>query len=367
MSEDLSEETIAGDAAADAAAFVTAPLAPSPASAEPTSESTRQQVELIERMLQQASLRSNGGSGGGPSPASASSSRALSKSTSSGEKKRHAFWDTQPMLATPLALSATPEGSHPPTFSGPILEPAPGSYRPTPYAMPAGFVWSDVDITEPIQRMEVYTLLNKNYVEDDDCLFRFDYSANFLYWALTPPGFKTSYHIGVRCPPKSGDGPGRLMAFISAIPATVAISDNPTKAVEINYLCIHKKLRSKRLAPVLIKEITRRVNIDGVYQALYTAGVELPTPIGSCQYWHRSLDPKKLLEVDFLRLSPRMTLARTMRLYKLPESPTSLPNLRPMTPDDVPDAHALLNKYLEQLSTCVYSFRSFDIDYVGVV
>jgi hypothetical protein len=34
------------------------------------------------------------------------------------------------------------------------------------------------------------------------------------------------------------------------------------KAVEINFLCVHKKLRSKRLAPVLIKEVTRRVNLE---------------------------------------------------------------------------------------------------------
>ena len=35
---------------------------------------------------------------------------------------------------------------------------------------------------------EVYTLLNENYVEDDDNMFRFDYSINFLRWALMPPG-----------------------------------------------------------------------------------------------------------------------------------------------------------------------------------
>lgn len=35
------------------------------------------------------------------------------------------------------------------------------------------------------------------------------------------------------------------------------------KMVEINFLCVHKKLRDKRLAPLLIKEITRRVNLTG--------------------------------------------------------------------------------------------------------
>jgi glycylpeptide N-tetradecanoyltransferase len=55
--------------------------------------------------------------------------------------------------------------------------------------------------------------------------------------------------------------------------------------------------RSKRLAPVLIKEITRRVNLTDRWQAVYTAGVVLPRPVGRCRYWHRSLNPKKLIEV----------------------------------------------------------------------
>jgi len=54
-------------------------------------------------------------------------------------------------------------------------------------------------------------------------------------------------------------------------------------AAEINFLCVHKKLRSKRLTPVLIKEVTRRVNLQNIWQAIYTAGVVLPTPFGTCR------------------------------------------------------------------------------------
>ena len=89
--------------------------------------------------------------------------------------------------------------------------------------------------------------------------------------------------------------------------------------VEINFLCVHKKLRSKRVAPVLIKEITRRVNKEGIFQAVYTAGVLLPKPISVCQYWHRSLNPKKLVEVHFSALHKHMTLQRMIKLYRLPE------------------------------------------------
>jgi len=33
-----------------------------------------------------------------------------------------------------------------------------------------------------LQLEEVYQLLNENYVEDEDNMFRFDYSAEFLRW-----------------------------------------------------------------------------------------------------------------------------------------------------------------------------------------
>ena len=32
---------------------------------------------------------------------------------------------------------------------------------------------------------ELYTLLNENYVEDDDNMFRFDYSPEFLQWYVS--------------------------------------------------------------------------------------------------------------------------------------------------------------------------------------
>lgn len=48
--------------------------------------------------------------------------------------------------------------------------------------------------------------------------------------------------------------------------------------MEINFLCVLKSLRSKRLAPVLIKEITRRVNLEKIFHAVYTAGITVPTP-----------------------------------------------------------------------------------------
>lgn len=88
---------------------------------------------------------------------------------------------------------------------------------------------------------------------------------------------------------------------------------------QVNFLCVHKRIRSKRLAPVLIKEITRRVNRNDGWQAIYTAGVSIPTPITKAVYYHRSLNPKKLVEIDFARLPRRLTMSGYIRLLRLPE------------------------------------------------
>jgi glycylpeptide N-tetradecanoyltransferase len=88
---------------------------------------------------------------------------------------------------------------------------------------------------------------------------------------------------------------------------------------EINFLCVHKSLRTKRLATVLIKEVTRRVNLHNIWQALYTAGVLIPVPISKTTYWHRSLNPKKLVEVGFSSLPAGTPMARYTKLLKLPD------------------------------------------------
>lgn len=209
--------------------------------------------------------------------------RGVAKTPDEAIQKPYKFWSTQPV----------------PKFDEKIEQNEPieadkqiSDIRADPYALPDGFKWEALNLNDPLVLTELYTLLNENYVEDDDAMFRFDYQPEFLKWALQAPGWRQDWHIGVRVV-KSG----LLVGFISAIPGHVRIYEKTEKIVEINFLCVHKKLRSKRVAPVLIREITRRVNLTGCFQAVYTAGVVLPKPISTCRYWHRSLNPKKLIQV----------------------------------------------------------------------
>uniref|UniRef100_A0A7S4QTD2 Glycylpeptide N-tetradecanoyltransferase n=1 Tax=Alexandrium monilatum TaxID=311494 RepID=A0A7S4QTD2_9DINO len=249
-------------------------------------------------------------------------------------ERPHPFWDTQPVPSI---------GSEYGQDTGPIDEvKTPDEVRDEPYGLPDQFEWCTCNIDDDQEAREIYTLLSENYVEDDDSMFRFDYSVGFLRWALKPPDYLRQWHLGVRVKTNC-----KLVGFITGIPACIQVYESTTRMVEINFLCVHKKLRSKRLAPVLIKEITRRVNKENVWQAVYTAGVVLPRPVSECRYYHRSLNPKKLIEVGFSHLGPRMTMARTIKLYKLP-AVTQLPGMRKMEPRDVQRVADLVTGYLKK-------------------
>ena len=89
---------------------------------------------------------------------------------------------------------------------------------------------------------------------------------------------------------------------------------------------------------------TRRVNRCNIWQAVYTAGAKIPTPITGTTYWHRSLKPKKLVEVRFSSLPASMKMASYIKLHKLPNE-LNIPTLRPMVEADVPAVTCLLNEY----------------------
>jgi len=301
-------------------------------------------LERIQRVMEYFALQGGSGKEGAP------------KSLDEAARKTYQFWDTQPV----------PKFDERITSNEAIEEDKPAEeIRSEPYSLPGGFHWETLDINDPIQLTELYTLLNENYVEDDDNMFRFDYSSEFLKWALQPPGWIKEWHCGVRVTKNS-----KLIGFISAVPAHIKIYDAEKKLVEINFLCVHKKLRSKRVAPVLIREITRRVNLTGIFQAVFTAGVVLPKPIATCRYWHRSLNPRKLIEVKFSHLSRNMTMQRTLKLYKLPEQP-KVAGFRRFTPADVSEAHKLLQRYLKKFdlspSFTEEEFRHWFIPRPGIV
>ncbi|CAD6504584.1 BgTH12-00092 [Blumeria graminis f. sp. triticale] len=244
------------------------------------------------------------------------------------------FWGTQPVPKLGAREKVVEEG--------PFQIADPATVPSKPSSLIDGFEWVTMNLLDEAELEEVFTLLSGHYVEDDEALFRFNYSKSFLKWALMAPGWTSEWHVGVRATTSR-----KLVAFISAIPMLLRVRQKTLHASEVNFLCVHKKLRTKRLTPVLIKEITRRCNLRGTWQAIYTAGVVLPKPISTCRYFHRSLDWQKLYEVGFSPLPPKSKPSYQVRKYMLPDS-TSTKNLRPMAINDIDGVFSLLNRYLKK-------------------
>uniref|UniRef100_A0A3B3ZBL3 Glycylpeptide N-tetradecanoyltransferase 1 n=1 Tax=Periophthalmus magnuspinnatus TaxID=409849 RepID=A0A3B3ZBL3_9GOBI len=127
------------------------------------------------------------------------------KTMEEATRRSYQFWDTQPVPK--LGETVTSHG---------CIEPDKDQIREEPYSLPQGFCWDTLDLGDPGVLKELYTLLNENYVEDDDNMFRFDYSPEFLLWALRPPGWLPQWHCGVRV-----NSNQKLVGFISAIPANI--------------------------------------------------------------------------------------------------------------------------------------------------
>jgi glycylpeptide N-tetradecanoyltransferase len=156
--------------------------------------------------------------------------------------------------------------------------------------------------------------------------------------ALLPPGWDAQWHIGIR------DENTELVAFISCSPCSLRARSNTLRAVDVNFLCVSKAHRSRRWAPLLIQEITRRANLAGIFQAIYTAGVSLPEPIAAANYYHRPLNNRKLIEAGFSFLPAGKSVDQMESFFKLPES-VNLPRFRELGKSDIPAAKALLAQY----------------------
>ncbi|CBH16561.1 N-myristoyl transferase, putative [Trypanosoma brucei gambiense DAL972] len=271
----------------------------------------------------------------------------------------HQFWSTQP-VRQPGAPDADKVGF--------IMESSLDAVPAEPYSLPSTFEWWSPDVANPEDLRGVHELLRDNYVEDSESMFRFNYSEEFLRWALMPPGYHQSWHVGVRL--KSNKS---VLGFVAGVPITMrlgtpkmvlekrehgedggeeVINDylEPQTICEINFLCVHKKLRQRRLGPILIKEVTRRVNLMNIWHAVYTSGTLLPTPFAKGHYFHRSLNSQKLVDVKFSGIPPHYKrfqnpVAVMERLYRLPDK-TKTRGLRLMEPADVPQVTQLLLKRL---------------------
>jgi len=83
------------------------------------------------------------------------------------------FWGTQPVKKF---------GDADTIEEGPIKIIDPEKVPKEPGPLVDGFEWVTMDLTSSEEIKEVFELLNGHYVEDNEAMFRFNYSESFLRW-----------------------------------------------------------------------------------------------------------------------------------------------------------------------------------------
>eukprot|EP00494_Astrolonche_serrata_P025167 UN25428 len=160
------------------------------------------------------------------------------------------------------------------------------------------------------------------------------YSKEFLKYALTAPGYKSEYHVVLRV--KSNK---KIIACCMGTPVKFEIDGKTVPMAQLNFLAVHEKLRSKRLTPVIMKEMIRRFNCNDIWHGIATATPFITKPISKCCYYYKILNNEKF--------NPDGG-GNTKQNPKDVE--ITLP-LRPVKKSDIPDIHKLLMIYFKEKLT----------------
>ncbi len=192
----------------------------------------------------------------------------------------HKFWNTQPVKHN---------------ITDNITDTITNTIRNEPYKLIDGFYWDIMNLDNDLELDDLYVFLNENYVEDSDNLFRFDYSKEFLKWALASRAYTSNILLCVRSKQHSN----KIVGTITGTVIQLCVDNEKANTLEINFLCIHKKLRHMRLTPVLIKEMTRKAKLINIHTSIYTSGSNIHLPVCVSQYWHRNLNTVKLIDIGF--------------------------------------------------------------------
>ena len=131
-------------------------------------------------------------------------------------------------------------------------------------------------------------------------------------------------------------------------------------ACNVNFLCVHKKLRSKRLAPVLIKEMVRRMNLLDFWHAIYSCEEAFPMPFSNSRNYIRTLNPKKLIDVGFTSCPNTIPVSEYCSFHKLPTKINIRGEVRLMRESDskaVFELYKKINKHYD----CTFMFKEAEL------
>ena len=215
--------------------------------------------------------------------------------------------------------------------------------------LPEGYEWAEFD-PENDYDIEIMTeFLNKHYQKYDK-----EYKPMYLKWLLTPPTYsqykrlenvpRSTWFVGVR------SKNGILVGLITARPIIYQIDEKYIQTFTVDFLCTHKQLRGKGLAPVLVKEMYRRLaTFQYDIGASFVANTHLPfnTTVKTSQIVFRPLTMEKISKTLFSSVPPEQ-LEKLKLKYENIQPTNDLQLIRFANTEDVPMMMNIYEDYCQK-------------------
>lgn len=189
--------------------------------------------------------------------------------------------------------------------------------------LPENFEWSSHSLET------IHEFLKENYISDEN--FSLRYTMESLKWAIEVPG-----HQNICINDKHTQ---KLIGLISLTPFTMKLNDKEAKAVQVNFLCVHKDYRNKKLVGYLVTEAKRITESKKRNQSIATIHNSIPGSILKATYWHRLINVAKLSKCGFYQTNQPKTKMFEIRGRSY---------FRKMTPKDVPKVTEILKEYFKK-------------------
>lgn len=155
-------------------------------------------------------------------------------------------------------------------------------------SLPDGLAWKTVDNLD-----DICDFLTKFYVEDITSSYRLSYSKDFMSFLFGYPKHSPEYSMGLF-------DNNKMIGYIMGREHNLALREQNYKIISVNFLCLDRDYRNLGLASMMIREIRRIANKNGIFQAIFTAEKDYGFSIARAEYYHYPINLDILKEVELI-------------------------------------------------------------------
>lgn len=220
------------------------------------------------------------------------------------------------------------------------------TYSRTPVKLPGKLKFEVLDLDNDKRIDDLITFLNQNYQEINSNLF-FQFNKSNILWQLKYPNNFKELNILVTYE-------GKIQGCIFGIRRKLKIYDKYVDSIETNLLCLNKRLRKLKIAPLLIHELARKLGYYyNINQSIYTTTLNLPNKISQTNYLFRFLNIEKMIKLGFIdeNLLNKYSLENLKKFYhKTINHNGEYVDIKNINDNDLKIIVKLLNEKMEKLN-----------------